>query len=79
MYSTAFNESTDRVSGQKTLGDLLRARASAHPHRTAVVQDDTSLAYGELLERSLDLAGFLHHLGWRPTTASASSSNRPST
>ncbi|WP_019435944.1 amino acid adenylation domain-containing protein [Streptomyces sp. AA0539] len=66
MYSTAFNESTDRISGQKTLGDLLRARASAHPHRTAVVQDDTSLAYGELLERSSDLAGFLHHLGVAP-------------
>ncbi|MFD7512129.1 amino acid adenylation domain-containing protein [Streptomyces sp. NPDC059853] len=66
MFSTAFNEPTETVPGQKNLNDLLRAQASAHPHRTAVVHDDTSLSYAALLERSSDVAAFLHRLGVAP-------------
>ncbi|MHC5907217.1 amino acid adenylation domain-containing protein [Streptomyces sp. S6] len=49
-----------------TVLDLLREHARSHPHRTAVVQDDESLTYRELVEQSSDLAACLHDLGVAP-------------
>ncbi|MEV6779878.1 amino acid adenylation domain-containing protein [Streptomyces syringium] len=57
---------TTQTSRDQCLTDLFQEAVEAHPHRTAVVDEEESLTYRELAERSTDLAAYLRHLGVAP-------------
>ncbi|MFD3525397.1 amino acid adenylation domain-containing protein [Streptomyces sp. NPDC058653] len=66
MYTTVSNESAREIPRQKCLPDLLLEQACAHPHSRAVVHDNETLTYRELVQQSSELAAYLHHLDVAP-------------
>ncbi|EDY47294.1 blue-pigment synthetase [Streptomyces clavuligerus] len=60
------NQSAREVSDRKCLPDLLREQALRHPHGTAVVHDDETLTFRELVEHGSELAVYLRYLGVKP-------------
>jgi amino acid adenylation domain-containing protein len=59
----AYREAGRESSRPLLLPELLRDQARSRPQDTAVVSGDDRLTYRDLVQRSTDLAGCLHHLG----------------
>ncbi|MER6912405.1 AMP-binding protein [Streptomyces sp. NPDC000594] len=62
------NATAHALAGSPTLWELLRRRATRSPGRTALLQGDRAITFGELRERAERVAAGLHDQGVRPGT-----------
>jgi amino acid adenylation domain-containing protein len=60
------NQTDHPLPGDYCLPDLLLHQAQAQPDSVAVVFQNTSLTYRQLVESGIELAAHLHHLGVAP-------------
>ncbi|MEU0164986.1 AMP-binding protein [Streptomyces iakyrus] len=65
------NETPHTLSSSRTLWDLVTRRAALTPDRPLFLQDDRSLAFGELCARAERVAAGLYGMGVRPGTVVA--------
>lgn len=60
------NETAHALSASRTLWELVRRRADLTPDRPVLIQDDRTLTFGALRDRSERVAAGLYELGVRP-------------
>ncbi|MGQ4437538.1 class I adenylate-forming enzyme family protein [Streptomyces sp. SAS_260] len=65
------NETAHSLSSSRTLWDLVARRADLTPDRPVLLQDDRTLSFGELRDRSERVAAGLYGMGVRPGTVVA--------
>ncbi|MGQ4477933.1 class I adenylate-forming enzyme family protein [Streptomyces sp. SAS_276] len=65
------NETAHSLSSSRTLWDLVARRAGLTPDRPVLLQDDRTLSFGELRDRSERVAAGLYGMGVRPGTVVA--------
>ncbi|MFJ4625147.1 class I adenylate-forming enzyme family protein [Streptomyces sp. NPDC088847] len=65
------NETAYSLSSSRTLWDLVARRADLTPDRPVLLQDDRTLSFGELRDRSERVAAGLYGMGVRPGTVVA--------
>ncbi|MFE3643616.1 class I adenylate-forming enzyme family protein [Streptomyces sp. NPDC059169] len=65
------DETAHELGASRTLWELIERRAALTPDRTALLQGDRSLTFGELRDRCEHVAAGLHDRGVRPGTVVA--------
>src|SRR5919109_1352056 len=60
------SETAHALGESRTLWELVHRRAALTPDRTVFIQDDRTLTFGALRDRSERVAAGLHELGVRP-------------
>ena len=63
LVTTTFNQTQCAFPADKSLPDLLMEQVRIHVNDVAVFNDSDSLTFGELADRSADIACYLEHVG----------------